>query len=82
MLGYHGNPLYANPYLNVIVFGINLDSVLNGIGMLLACGVVKKITCKSVQSIFSTASKFKIEPAAPPVFDSEAYNKPDSESGD
>jgi hypothetical protein len=30
--------------LHVLVFGINLDSVLNDTGMLLACGVVKKIT--------------------------------------
>ena len=72
----------ASPCLNALVFGINLDSVLNDIGMLLACGVVKKITCESVQSIFSTASAHKVEPAAPPVFDSEAYNKPDSESSD
>ena len=77
-----GKPVDANPYLNVNVFGINLDSVLNDIGMLLACGVVKKISCKSVQSIFSTAAAYKVEPAAPPVFDSEAYNKPDSESSD
>jgi hypothetical protein len=34
--------------LNTNVFGINLDSALNDIGMLLACGVVKKITCESV----------------------------------
>ena len=65
--------------MNALVFGINLDSVLNDIGMLLACGVVKKITCESVQSIFSTAAACKVEPAAPPVFDSEAYNEPEGE---
>ena len=81
-LGDIGKPLYANPYLHPLVFGINLDSVLNDIGVLLACGVVKKITCKSVQNMFSTAAAYKVEPAAPPVFDSEAYNKPDSESSD
>jgi hypothetical protein len=27
--------------LNVWVFGTNLDSVLNDVGMLLACGVIK-----------------------------------------
>jgi hypothetical protein len=81
VLGGAGKPFWANPYLNVLVFGINLDSVLNDIGMLLACGVVKKITCESVQSIFSTAAACKVEPAAPPVFDSEAYNiAPDSGS--
>jgi hypothetical protein len=82
VLGDYGKPFYANPYLHVIVFGINLDSVLNDIGMLLACGAVKKLLCKSAQSIFSTAAAYKVEPAAPPVFDSEAYNKPDSESSD
>ena len=82
VLGDVGKPFYTNPYLYIMVFGINLDSVLNDIGMLLACGVVKKITCESVQSIFSTAAACKVEPAAPPVFDSEAYNKPDSESSD
>jgi hypothetical protein len=82
VLGDYGNPFWANPYLNINVFAINLDSVLNDIGMLLACGVVKKITCESVQSIFSTAAAYKVKPAAPPVFDSEAYNKPDSESSD
>jgi hypothetical protein len=56
VLGDYGKPFYANPYLNVMVFGVNLDSVLNDIGMLLACGVVKKITCESVQSMFSTAA--------------------------
>jgi hypothetical protein len=82
VLGGAGKPFWANPYLNTMVFGINLDSALNDIGMLLACGVVKKITCESVQSSFSTAAACKVEPAAPPVFDSEAYNKPDSESSD
>ena len=56
MLGDYGKPFYANPYLHPLVFGINLDSVLNDIGMLLACGVVKKITCESVQNMFSTAT--------------------------
>jgi hypothetical protein len=52
----------------------------NTIGMLLACGVIKKITCEAVQSIFSTASAYKVDPAVPPVFGSEAYNKPNSVS--
>jgi hypothetical protein len=82
VLGDYGNPFFANPFLNTNFFGINLGSFLNDIGMLLACDVVKKITCKSVQSIFSTAAAHKVEPAAPPVFDSEAYNKPDLGSSD
>ena len=87
VLGGNGKPFTANPYLHVLVFGINLDSVLNDIGMLLACGVVKKITYETVttrfRSLSATSRKSqKVDPAAPPVFDSEAYNKPDSESGD
>ena len=38
-----GTPLWANPYLSISVFGINLDSVLNDIGMLLVCGVLKEV---------------------------------------
>jgi hypothetical protein len=66
VLGDYGKPMYANPYLNALVFGINLDSVLNDIGMLLACGVVKKIACESVQNIFSTVAAHKVEPASSP----------------
>ena len=47
-LGGPGKPFFENPYLNVFVFGINLDSVLNDIGMLLACGIIKKATWKMV----------------------------------
>ena len=73
VLGDNGKPFYTSPYLNVMVFGINLDSVLNDIGMLLACGVVKKITYETVTTrfrSFSTTSRksCKAEPAAPPVF--------------
>jgi hypothetical protein len=87
VLGDYGKPFYANPYLNVLVFGINLDSVLNDIGMLLACGVIKKVTYESMTTrfrSFSVTSKrsYKVDPAVPPVIDSEAYNKPDSESSD
>ena len=45
MLGQIGNRWYANPYLNIAVFGVNLDSVLNDLGMLLACGVLKTASC-------------------------------------
>jgi hypothetical protein len=74
VLAEYGKPFLANPYLNVVVFGINMDSVLNDIGMLLACGVIKKITCESVQSMFSTAAAHKVNPAGPPVIDSRAYD--------
>jgi hypothetical protein len=33
----------ANPYLNPFVFGINLNSVCNGLGVLLVCGILKKV---------------------------------------
>jgi hypothetical protein len=87
VLGGNGKPFWANPYLNVMVFGINLDSVLNDIGMLLACGVIKKITYEPVATHFRSFSatsmkSHKVEPAAPPVFDSNAYDKFDSESSD
>ena len=47
-----GKSFSANPYLNPYVFGINLDSVLNDVGMLLACGVVNKVTCETVATHF------------------------------
>ena len=84
VLGDYGKPFYANPYLNANVFGVNLDSVLNDIGMLLACGVVKKITYETVTTRFRSFSATsrksqKVDPAAPPVFDSEAYTEPEGE---
>jgi hypothetical protein len=60
VLGGWGKPLWANPYLNPNVFGYNLDSVLNDVGMLLACGVVKKLTCETVGTLFSTATPQKL----------------------
>jgi hypothetical protein len=84
VLGGIGKPFWANPYLNVTVFGTNLDSVLNDIGMLLACGVVKKITYETVTTRFRSFSATsrksqKVDPAAPPAFDSEAHNEPGGE---
>jgi hypothetical protein len=68
VLGDYGQPFYANPYLHVMVFGINLDSVVNDVGMLLACGVLKKITYESVQgavqkcmSTFRMVAPHKVE---------------------
>ena len=43
VLGDYGKPFYANPCSNVVVFGVNLGSVLNDAGMILACGVLKDI---------------------------------------
>ena len=55
-------------------------SVLNDVGMLLACGVIKKISCEAVTARLSTA---KVDLAVAPVFDSKAYDedgKSDSDS--
>jgi hypothetical protein len=76
VLGDYGNPYYASPYLNFLVFGINLDSVLNDIGMLLACGVLKNVTHEAAEAMtavtsevtrrFSTTSKHAaVTPTAP-----------------
>jgi hypothetical protein len=72
-IGDPGNPFYTNPYLNILVFGNNLDSVLNDIGMLLACGVIKKVTCETAIARFSTAAPSKVEPASQPT---GAYAEP------
>jgi hypothetical protein len=42
-LGGFGKPFYTNPYLNIFVFGINLDSLLNDIGMLLVSDAIKTV---------------------------------------
>jgi hypothetical protein len=78
LLGRTGKPFYANPYLNPMVFGFNLDSVLNDVGMLLACGVIKKVTYKKITTLVSMASARKIKIETISVlpafeFDSRAY---------
>jgi hypothetical protein len=83
MLGKKGNPFHANPYLNVFVFGMNLDSVLNDLGMLLVCGVLKTASCAALTKFFSTAAASTVTPVVPvakPVFDSQAYEHDDSDS--
>jgi hypothetical protein len=87
LLGGYGKPFYANPYLHVFVFGINMDSVLNDAGMLLVCGVLKTVSCKaSAKHVLSTVSGFfsfkkqtysvqPVQQPAQPVFDSQAYNE-------
>jgi hypothetical protein len=74
-LGKDGNQWYASPYLNFAVFGINLDSVLNDLGMLLACGVLKTVSCTSLSQRFTTAAPPKVRPEVQPVFDSQAYER-------
>jgi hypothetical protein len=49
VLGGAGTPLFANPYLDIMVFGANVGSVLNYLGMLLVCGVLNnKADCSSL----------------------------------
>ena len=78
------SPYLSNPYLNVFVFGLNLDSVLNDIGMLLACGVLKTVPCGAIAGRFlDTIGGTKegiVVPAPPPVFDSQAYEREADES--
>jgi hypothetical protein len=73
VLGGYGKPFFANPYLNVLTFGINLDSVLNDVGLLLACGVLKKVTWEAVTARLPTATSHRVDQAVTPVFDSNAY---------
>ena len=61
-LGENGNPFYVNPYLNYSVFGINMDSMLNDVGMLLACGVLKTVSCTALAKVFSTAKARSVNP--------------------
>jgi hypothetical protein len=74
-LGAPGKPFYTNPYLNIFVFGLNLDSVLNDVGMLLACGVLKTASCTSLSQHFTTAAPSEVMPEVQPVFDSQAYER-------
>ena len=63
--------------MNIYVFGTNLDSVLNDVGMLLACGVLKKVTWETVAARFlrsSTAATIEVEPASIMPIDSKAYD--------
>jgi hypothetical protein len=53
-LGERGNWFFNSPYLNYQVFGMNLDSVLNDIGLLLVCGVLKKFSFSSLMKCLST----------------------------
>ena len=48
LLGDPGKPFFANPYLNVLVFGINLDSTLNDVGMLLVSDALKAVSLEAI----------------------------------
>jgi hypothetical protein len=84
VLGDYGKPFYANPYLNLFVFGINLDSILNDVGMLLACGIIKKLACETAFLRSSTSVTIKVEPAMSimPAFDSNAHDNESKHNDD
>jgi hypothetical protein len=62
-----GSPWQASPYLNSFVFGINLDSMLNDLGMLLACGVLKTASCAALTKYFLTATAHTVSVVPVPV---------------
>jgi hypothetical protein len=78
-LGSSGKLFRTSPYLHILVFGINLDSVLNDIGMLLVCGVLKKVDCMSFMKRISALPppQYPVEPAPEPVFNSQACENDD-----
>jgi hypothetical protein len=51
-----GGTWYSSPYSNFFVFGMNLDSMLNDLGMLLVCGVLKTASCLALTKHFSTVT--------------------------
>jgi hypothetical protein len=59
LLGGFGTPYWVNPYLHIFVFGINLDSVLNDVGVLLACGVLKNLTHEAAETMTAVTSEVK-----------------------
>jgi hypothetical protein len=67
ILGDRGKPFYTNPYLSYAVFGMNLDSVMNDVGILVVCGVLKTVSCADLTKVFSTAqSVYKVRPVPQP----------------
>jgi hypothetical protein len=65
-LGGYGELFFTNPYLHIWTFGISVNSVLNDLGMLLVCGVLKTVPCpKFGQPRRPTAYK---NPTQPKVF--------------
>jgi hypothetical protein len=75
-----GHPALSNPYLNIDVFGIIVSSICNDVGMLLVCGVWKKLKVKVwVSRIWNSRGLVVVEPTANvvPVFESRACNECD-----
>ena len=75
LLGEYGNPYYANPYLNIWVFGINANSMVNDVGMLLLSEMLKTVSCGALARLYSTIDprKQSQEVAIVSVSNSRAY---------
>jgi hypothetical protein len=55
-----GGPFWASAWLNVSVFGMNLDSILNDIGMIVLSGALKNASVGAVsKAIISTRASSK-----------------------
>ena len=57
-------PFWKVPWLNIFVFGINFDSILNDVGMVMASGMLKDVTGKMISSVplaFSS-KKLSVQP--------------------
>ena len=63
ILGGPGELLWTSPYLNVQVFGINVDSVLNDVGILMVSGLLKVVVLR-IFAQFKFAGK-KLESECP-----------------
>ena len=62
---------WANPWLNVLVFGSNLDSILNDVGMFIASGFINSVPLKAFFSMpqltnpfTNSAASVAVEPTA------------------
>ena len=69
------------PWTNPLVFGANMDSVLNDFGMLMMSGIPKRILSLSLRdimaSMFSKRQTVSIAPTPVCIIDSQAYEKED-----
>jgi hypothetical protein len=78
-----GGSFNKSPWLSVVVFGINLGSILNNIGMVVLSGVLKNASISAVAKSFTSARNASkkesfVEVEASFEFNSNAYNEPSS----
>ena len=78
-----GGLFQSSPWLSILVFGINLGSILNNIGMVVLSGVLKNTSISAVARAFTSAraspkKQSLVEVEAPFEFNSNAYNEPSS----